>query len=152
MTIIRFTEDYTTNHKLFQANQEWEYTQKYTGNLNREEDCDPCVSPGLWYRVEDDGVTYEIPETVITEGSATEIFYSNNSEKNIPEFNSFKSWADYVTTDAITHYFGSYDFVKAAKVFLGKDIRAKERAEQTDYSAHPKMELTLSLRARGEID
>lgn len=132
---IRFQEDYQEEDFLFQAGQEWEFKTKYVGNLDRSNDCMVCITKGMWYRVEHEGKVYEIPDTVIVESSAKEISYNNKPEKNIFEYNSFKSWSKKVTTDEITRLFGSHDYVLAAKAFLGKDIRAKEGSEKTEYSS-----------------
>lgn len=127
--IIRFNSNVKIDGQLFQFGQEWPFYDKYEGIIVDPE-CDGCDRLGVIYRVEIDGTFYPVPEIYVVEGTAL-------NSVNVNQFNTTNTWDKKVTQDMI-EVLGKDDYVKAAKIYLGRNIGAKKRQDQADYSSAAK--------------
>ena len=93
-------------------------------------ECDGCDRIGTIYRIEIDSVFYAVPEDYVVEGTAL-------NSVNVNQFNTTNTWDKKVIQDMI-EILGKNDYVKAAKIYLGRDIGAKKRQDQADYASATK--------------
>jgi hypothetical protein len=140
MSILRFVEDFKTDGVTFNTSQEWEMYDSYTGIW--QPGGDDTQEYVLFYRFiyPKDGKTYTVPEWIV-------VVIDEHTTNNRVETTQKEKWDKKVTRDQIKSLYGKEDYVKAAKEFMGINIAAKQRQEQTDYAYYYPLSAALERRS-----
>lgn len=127
MSIVRFQTSYTDQGVTFNAGQEWEMIDMYTGLLDDPcDDCPPKLTKFYRFKYPVDDKIYTAPETVV-------VIIDKHTTNNRTATTQQEKWDAKVTRDQIAVIYDKEDYVKAAEEFMGLNIAAKKRQDQADY-------------------